>query len=92
MLIHHFLQSVDSETKTGVFFYRTEKSTQWVVLNVSISPLLAHRINNPNSPKERLPANRPYVNTMFTSEFDSEDYTDSPFNLVCFQGEDVAFF
>lgn len=92
MLIHHFLQSFDSETNTAVFFYRTDKSTEWVVLHVSVSPLLAYRILNMDSPKERLPVSKPYEGTVFSSEFNSPEYTDSPFNLVCFkpaQGSDV---
>ena len=80
---HHYLASIDLSKRTGVFMYRTPKCTEWIKIDVSISPLLASRIKDRGTNKyERLPINIPYVGYEFITELTSPKYEDSPFKLI----------
>lgn len=88
MKVIHHLASVDLAKRTGVFWYRTDRSANWVKVNVAISALLAYRIAHRNHPKEQLNVDQDYVDHTFESDLNSPKYSDSPFRLVYFQPTD----
>lgn len=87
MKILSFLESVNTAEKTGVFYTRKENDTEWLRINVSISPLLLWLINNFNR-ERRLPVTKHYVQTVFSSYNDSRSYVENPFHLVRFLPEE----
>ena len=90
-LVHHHLVSVNLTKKkigklepmTGVFKYRTNKSPEWIQVVVSISPLLASRMQTRHK-RDKLPVNVPYIDHEFTTVLNSRKYSDSPFRLIKF--------
>lgn len=72
------------EPMTGVFQWGTDKSSERIQVVVSISPLLAFRIQN-RTKKEKLPINVDYVGHEFVTALTSPKYADSPFRLVEFR-------
>jgi hypothetical protein len=86
MKVIHYLSSVDLTNGTGTFMYRTDKCTEWVKSDVSLSRLIMWRIENrATNKREKLPINVNYVGHVFTSELTSDKYEDSPFKLVYFE-------
>ena len=77
--------SMDLEQRTAVFKYRNESDTNWKVVNVTLSPILASRIANGSKyANTSLNSGVNYFNHEFVSYIDSKNYADNPFKLVVF--------
>lgn len=83
MRVLSFLESVDFEKETGVFFTRKENDKEWLRVNVIMSKLLLYRIKHFDK-ERRLPITKHYVDTLFVSTVDSKLYVENPFHLVRF--------
>jgi hypothetical protein len=86
------LVSVNTNKRTGVFRFKAEspKNAKWNTINVSISGLLASRIQKGRL--DGLVRPQTYVGTKFTSTLTSQEFSENPFRLTKFvpsEGSDV---
>ena len=81
----YLLESVNIEHKSGVLLIKPEKPAngKWTTINVSLSNLCTHLIDNMKYAGLRL--GDTFVGTKFTSEVNSREFGDNPFNLVEFK-------
>ena len=82
--IIYMLESVDLNNKSGVLMTKPEfpKNAPWHTMRVSLSRLLAHRIEHNKT--RGLMLGQSFVGTRFCSTVNSKQFEDNPFTLVEF--------